>query len=254
MRQTTRASLVPNPPWVSYLLSVSYEAIQDQVKDHPAWMPKLAQVFPGRGNRISAEIREYGCGVYGCVIPTLDPNVVLKVTTDDTEAQFAAEIAHDLVAPICVRYLADMALTLKHRGRSVTLLWRESADYVGNLAKYLSERVRPESATEITQVALTLIANQWDAAQIAFKALVQHASPDDKERAVSGWLEACEKMARQTRVPELRSLGDGMVEIFAAQGVVFGDVHAGNIGLVHRPDGDRWVITDPGNIAVVLPT
>jgi hypothetical protein len=34
---------------------------------------------------------EYGCGFYGCVMPTRDPDVVLKITNDASEAQFALQ-------------------------------------------------------------------------------------------------------------------------------------------------------------------
>ena len=247
MRQTRRPPLVPNPPWVTELLSSSYDQIQEQVKDHPEWLPKLVETYPSRG-RLSAKIQEYGCGVYGCVIPTLDPRVVLKVTTDDTEAEFAAEWSSTLVAPICVQYYATMPLTLQHNKRYVTLLWRESADYVGTIDHYISDTTSDDNKAD---EALRLIDEQWQASQIAYRALREQAP--FAESAIRDWLNRCEAMARQTKIPELRPLGDGLVEVYAAQGVLFGDIHAGNIGLVHRGDADLWVITDPGNIAVVRP-
>jgi hypothetical protein len=245
----TSYSLVSNPPWVADLIALAYPKMQDEIR--PQWLPKFGDVLPGRGNRISAEVEEYGCGAYGCVLPTLDPKVVLKVTTDDTEAEFAGGLANTLSVPICVRYYAVLPMGVKHKDRPVTMLWRESADYVGHLDEYLAASVRPDMVGDIQDYASALIHTQWEASQVAFRAIYTQAPQADQQAAIGAWLATCETMARQTHVPELRALGHGLVDVYVAQGVVFGDMHEGNIGLVHRSDGDRWVITDPGHIAVV---
>lgn len=250
-----RRALVPNPPWVNTLLAKSYDAILHGIQSRPEWMPQFKDVRAlGSSGRVTAVLSEYGCGAYGCVFPTLDPRVVLKVTTDDTEAQFARDIAQGLERPICVNYYSVMEMDAEHDGRTVFLLWRESADRVGEIYEYLHEIGRS------WQVAKDLITEQWDAAQDAFKALRARRAPIERERAVAMWLEACEAMARQTVVPELRSLGEGLVEVYRAQHVFFGDIHSGNIGMVGREEPvpgygpalyPRWVITDPGHVAVV---
>ena len=72
-----------------------------------------------------------------------------------------------------------------------------------------------------------------------------------RDELITRWLETCEKMARQIKVPELRKLGDGLVEVYGANRVFFGDLHEGNFGLVTRNGVLQWVITDPGHVAVI---
>ncbi len=238
--------MVSNPPWVTDILAAIYEELQDRLRDHPQWLPRLSETHPAKG-RLVAELAEYGCGVYGCVLPTLDPHVVLKVTTDDTEADFARDYANSLDPQICVKYLANIPLRYTYKERQVTLLWREEASYVGQLSEYLEDRDRGSDIP----YAEDLIAAQHDAAKQAYIAIVGGHPSDVITRMIRGWLNAAEAMARQTRVPELRSLGDGIVENYSTRGIVFGDVHAGNIGMVKRDGDARWVITDPGNIAIM---
>ena len=239
-------TFVPNPAWVTETLARSYEILEDTVP--PAWLPRLDSVKPGdHAERVSARIKEYGCGKYGCVFPTLDSGVVMKVTTDDTEAEFAATLAATLVHPICVEYKMVVALNSKHDGRSISLLWRESADHVGGLADMVDDLRGGEAG----DIALSYIIEQHQAAQLAYAAF-RKSSPTVSRSLIRLWVESCERMARQTEVPELQSIGAGLVACYQQQHIFFGDVHEGNLGMVHRRDGTSpWVITDPGNVAVV---
>lgn len=232
---------VANPAWATEVLASTYETLEEM--GVPArWLPKLTGFSAKRGSAIAAHVHEYGCGQYGCVFPTIDPGVVLKITADDTEAQFAAEISPTLERPICVAYrmVIEPDGARDNRGAKVYLLWRESADQVGQLRKVLGDH------------AIALVDQQHAAAQRAYQTISDvDADPAVMRSAISAWLRTCEAMARQIKVPALRELGDGLVEVYNAQRVFFGDIHAGNLGLVHRSDGDHWVITDPGHVAVV---
>jgi hypothetical protein len=239
-----RREYVRNPAWATEAVARSWELMEDTIV--PAWRPQLDSVKISAHDRVSGGVHEYGCGKYGCVFPTYEPSVVLKVTSDSTEAEFAALLANTLVRPICVEYYAAIALDMKRSGRPVHLLWRESADKVG----LLKEVLWPQ--------AVALINAQHGAAQKAFFALQGMAIKDMPgrphevmRRALSLWLESCEVMARQTQVPQLRELGDGLVEVYTRQRIFFGDIHAGNLGIAHRADGGHWVVTDPGHVAVV---
>ncbi len=228
-------SPVENPAWVTRVLASAYEAVAGRVP--PAWLPKLSDVR-ARGGVVSARMREYGCGAYGCVLPTLDPKIVLKLTTDSTEAEFAGELASTLVAPIVVQYHTVLRLATKHQGRTVYLLWRESAEAVG------------EIESELGREAADLISIQHAAAQDVLH-LIQRGAPIERiSAAASAWLDTCEQIADNDDVPELAPLGRGLVSVFAEQRIFFGDVHTGNLGRVTRRGGPRWVITDPGNVIV----
>lgn len=222
-----------NPAWVTNILSKHLVELEESI---PAkWLPKLTKTSAYYG-RISAALKEHGCGSYGCVLPTMDPKVVLKLTTDDTEAQFANELADTLAAPIVVKYHLTLALPEKYKGRKSFLLWRDSADRVGELGEVVAERggdgVKAEQAIEA----------QHAAADRAFKAL-------DRGEDATALLEKWERKAREMgeKVPELRELAEGMITNLHAKGIFMGDVHGGNIGRVE----DRWVVIDPGHIAVV---
>lgn len=234
-------NLVPNPippSWAVDIVARSYRIIQESV---PAqWLPKLDQMESIGHGRARVRVPEYGCGEYGCVLPTLDPDVVLKVTSDDTEAQFAAHLSPTLVAPICVTYHSVLALDTKYKGNGVYLVWRESADMVGKLADVAADG----------DAAAELIAAQHAAGMVAFDA-VRSGNEDDMHVALEGWAATLSDMMTDPRVPELHALGRGMLHVYQHQHILFGDIHEGNIGLAHRPGEDVWVITDPGHVAVI---
>jgi len=234
-----RKAFVRNPPWVTSTLAKHYEILDDQVPS--VWLPQLAAVTSKR-NRVIADLVEYGCGAYGCVLATNDPKVVLKVTTDDTEAEFAAQLASELVAPICVDYRMVVRLSGHHQGRRIHLLWREAAEHVGGLRAELGDTADQE------------VGDQHRSAQEAYDAVMRELEPQVIRQKIGVWLAACERMARSS-VAEIRPLGRGLVEVYAEQHVLFGDIHGGNLGLVRQSDGgrssDAWVITDPGNVAVI---
>lgn len=236
--------LTENPVWATKVIADAWEVLEGTIP--VAWFPKLEGIRAEGDGVVSAEVLEYGCGVYGCAFPTSDANVVMKITTDDTEAEFAAGLANQLVRPICVTYYKVMGLPAKHKDRPVFLLWRESAERVGQIRAVLGD------------AADDLVFAQFEAAKKAYLAIMGRASRRSKRTsdtstaaAIRAWLLACEAMARQTKVPELRELGDGLVEIYAQQRIVFGDIHSGNLGAVKRAGRYHWVITDPGNIAVL---
>ncbi len=246
----SRPRFQSNPAWVTTALAGAYEILETKI---PAdFLPKLTEVG-SRGDEIFGEVKEYGCGAYGCVYPTHDPSVVLKVTTDETEAEFAATLANELVAPICVEYRMVVGLAARHENRPINLLWRESAQAVGNIGKVLGD----EAEYYITE--------QHAAAERAFKAAYKYREAQGRQvssgslafferdlvEALEGWLGTLETIAAQEEVPALRELGAGMLQIWHEQRVLFGDIHPGNLGLVEREDGEHWVITDPGNIAVL---
>lgn len=230
-----RAGLVANPPWVTGALASAYDILTKKI---PArWMPLIGDIR-SRGNKLTGTFTEFGCGAYGCVLPTLDPKIVLKVTTDETEALFAERVAPDLVAPVCVEYPMVVELGAQHDGATIYLLWRQAAEHVGDVIGELGE------------YAADLIADQHEAAQRAYEAVFHKKSTAMIRARVGFWLEMCERIARQREVPEIRDLFTGIIEVYERQRILFGDIHTGNLGQV----GTSWVITDPGNIAVLDPT
>lgn len=224
-----------NPPWVTHALADAFESLSSQVE--PQWMPRLEDVRGGPRGTLVASIKEYGCGAYGCVMPTQDGSVVLKVTTDETEADFATKLAADLVRPICVEYYMAVSLAARHEGRPIYLLWRESADEVGDVEEVLGKD------------AGFAVEHQHQIAQQIYLALHEKNFAMAKQ-LFPRWEDACEAMG--AAAPELETLAAGVLEVYRKQHVFFGDIHAGNLGRVFRGgDAGEWVITDPGHVAVL---
>lgn len=237
---------VRNPPdWVTEIIAHSYETLEDTV---PAiWLPRLGEMVAVADGGVEASVDEYGCGAYGCVFPTLDPAVVMKVTSDSTEAEFAARLSSTLSRPVCVKYHTVIDTNEVYKRGHVYLLWRDSAEHVGKIEQYLDDKWGSPCA----DYAADLIDTQWKAAQLLFRAVMRGDSPTTLKPLIDGWLEQCDILATQADVPELNQLGE-MGAVFVAQRIFFGDVHNGNIGMVKRPDGsEAWVITDPGHVAVI---
>lgn len=234
MKPNPSPGYVQNPPWVTKLIADTYVTLEEKV---PAkWMPKLDHTAKVGAKTMKVRLPDYGCGAYGCVLPTLDPGVVLKVTSDESEADFAYKLAKTLPVPICVAYHLVLKLPNKERkGLPVFFLWREEAKNVGKLDEVVGHH------------ADDAVAAQHEAAKQAFIAHVDQKPPRVVARAEDAWLQSLHEMAR---VPELEWLASGMERAYHA-GVFITDVHAGNLGQVERNGAMTWAITDPGNVVVI---
>lgn len=227
-------NFVENPAWVNAVIGRVYATIEAKVD--PKWLPLLGDGKPTRGG-FTVKPKEYGCGAYGCVLPTHDNDVVLKVTTDTTESEFAVELNQTLVERMTVDYLFAMKLTDKHHGRPIHLLWREAAANVGAFSKQY-DGARLESA----------VTKQHRAAQRAFIAVTDGADAVTVRHALQRWLDATELMRNY---PPLQYLASGLIKVWEQQHIFFGDIHAGNLGQCQREGKPTWVVTDPGHVAVI---
>lgn len=242
-RRVHLRTLQQNPAWADKVLVSAYDELLANGQIRAAWVPRLTDLHLYRGKQISGRFHEFGCGTYGCVYPTMDDKVVLKVTTDSTEMEFATTLSAKLVAPVCVEYYVAFETDQTHKKSTINLLWRESAFDVGKLAE------AAEAGWGTGEIAVELVAKQWDHAQSALKSLWGGDGKDD--RLLAAWEESLETMADQDDVPILKPVGAGMLKIYREQHVFFGDVHIGNLGCVDRDGELPWVITDPGNIVVI---
>lgn len=227
-------ALISNPAWVTKAISSSYMDLEKKIP--AAWLPKLQDVKSQRGT-MTAKMKEYGCGAYGCVLPTLDDKVVLKITTDATEADFAGRLAPTLHVPVTCAYFKVASLPGKHKGNRMYLLWREEASKVDAIDK------EPYGKRAVAAIRI-----QHKAAQAVFDLARSGKRSPALAAAVEKWRTACVAMGK---VPQLKYLSDGMLEVFTEQCVFFGDVHEGNVGQCMRDGRPEWVITDPGHVSVI---
>jgi len=223
----------PNPPWLTDLVGDFWHSLEGKVP--PEWFPKISDVRGGRGGKLVGELKELGCGNYGCVLPTQSPDVVLKATTDQSEIEYAAHLAHAVPVDVTAEYFMVVGLNSKIDKRPVALLWREAADHVGEI-----QRAIPRG-----KKAVALIVAQH---RCASRILLGHSkglTATVMQPFIAGWLDSLDAMAE---IAELQFVALGMKQCFAEQGVMFLDVHEGNLGRVLRAGTHRWVITDPGNV------
>jgi hypothetical protein len=257
----------PNPAWTNKLLARDWDALTRLVG--PARMPQLES---RAGSRLVA--REYGSGVYGTVMPTRTPGLVLKITSDPTEAHVAA-VAREMrpYPPGLVRYGHVVRLEGHREGRPLYALWREEADDVG-------EVIDPEgrAAHDLNEIR--------KAADPSFRMTY---TPDNRTRSLQHIIDAANRYEGHTgyedggpgpgplrrveltlKGPPARA-GFGLdvfvlfaqdlaagreaplvgktLLYFASRGLILADVHPGNLGRVTRNGRRVVVITDPGNVA-----
>lgn len=116
-----------NPVWSDSVIYDFRDRLAAVVPD--SWLPIEV---PGSKR---PTFKDYGCGHYGCVMPTNTPNLVCKVTTDVLEARFVAAMLKMKHFPDgIVRYEKIVALEGRtFRKRPVFVLWREEAYEVGKV-------------------------------------------------------------------------------------------------------------------------
>ncbi len=126
-----------NPTWVDKILRERFERISRVIR--PEWLPVSI------GKR-SLKFKEYGCGHYGCVMPTSDEDVVFKITTDASEAAFVCanrELAKSGDLPDgMIEYYDIYELPDTFKRRRVFCVTRHSAENVGDVFKVVKERAR----------------------------------------------------------------------------------------------------------------
>lgn len=229
-------ALVSNPAWVTKAIAGSYGDLEKKIP--PGWLPLLKDPQAVKGNKIAGSLKEYGCGAYGCVLPTLTKEVVLKITTDKTEAEFAAHLAATMSVDVTCHYHKVASLPAKKGGDRIYLLWREEAEKVDQIAK-----------EPYGKKAVDAIRAQHRAAQVVYDLVFyQKGTPADLAKAITAWKSATSAMGK---VSQLAFLSRGMLDVFAHQRIFFGDIHEGNVGLCRREGKLEWVITDPGHVTVI---
>lgn len=259
---------------------------KDRVRENPAWSnAAVTDLWSQLERRVGkkrmplrrgSKYREYGAGRYGVVLPTGQTGVVLKLTTDKSEAMAAAWLARQRrPLPGIARYYDVLELPVKHRGRTVYALWREEAHYVGGIRYHKdSKRDRAQFRTEnkllstATSTAQSLVQRLTDdprkidafavvareaharVKRIPLKSMVEEFLRLDTLRAGHGTRTTVERVLLGARLLSrgkiLNRVGDAMTTAFE-RGVFLADVHDGNIGMVTRGKKTFAVITDPGN-------
>lgn len=259
------------------------------MKSNPAWADKaLTRALPrfteedlalplsvkhGRG----LHFEPLGCGHYGCVLATTNPNIVFKLTSDPSEARLVSWIlSHSRQQNGLVKYYKLSELDTTFRGRTLFAIWREAAYDVGiygrartvadpydarmirqfenrlSQFKTLASRVKAILDKTGDPVAYMAKTKEYDGSDyVDFEGdniVVRIPERSTFPKQISIRLAGCEAVAQMmANEPEGYLVGQAL-ENFLDDWVLLADVHLGNIGRVDRPDhAGALVITDPGH-------
>lgn len=263
-----------NPPWVDKILSKHWYELQDRVGLSMMPVCKVTK----KGTR--KDCTEYGCGHYGCVLPTSQRGVVCKVTSDPTEAAFVAAALQIKPWPDgIVKYYNIVRTPDTYRRRPVYIIWRAEAVNVGKMTVYTfynryDKKYGKRGCREFIDNLIafrshaSLIKNKIMSSKNPYKLINDSNSSHDFawDLYVSGRvgynkppvdiafrkiiLDQISEVMANTHCGYL--VGDAL-NFYLNRGMVLADVHLGNIGELTPPDFSSWelVITDPGHMVPV---
>ncbi len=288
-----------NPAWLNRALARNLEHVQTVAP--ASWMPAFAHARTfGKKADVVVDFQEFGCGNYGCVLPTRDPRIVMKITTDRSEVDFVImAMAWGWPAGI-TEYVGvlplegEYKLSSKFPAGPAAVLWREGASQVGKMDAVSSSADARLGGARIRQQAVLLwdriydsgataykfLTDEGDDAQILYAAALERRAQGAKLAAeairyaegdeiyiqdvvdaadasealqLAAVIEVYRQTARELEANAAgRALGQTLLFYLEQHGILMGDLHRGNVGLVERPSsGPAWAITDPGNIAVL---
>jgi hypothetical protein len=262
--------MTPNPPWVDALL-----------RKHGAALAACAgQPLP---SPVGRKYKELGCGHYGCVLALPTEGLVLKITSDPSEAAFVAaylQIGHQ--HPGIVRYDRIVELPETYRRRRTFAIWRQEAANVGKFATdELHERYWKKYSSSMVEFVrnLTLFKRQAEPVRAVVRAssnperlLADAAKLEDwawKSIADGHYLGAHRTSAQLVAYKrrQLEMIAEYMAsthagylvgqafDFYLEHGLLLADVHLGNIGEVTPHDFSSWeiVVTDPGHMVPLDP-
>ena len=146
---------VRNPAWVNNALKQNWDKLTKLVGEK--WMPiGVRDDVTGLETSLGREgdrFYEYGSGHYGTVMPTRDPKVVVKITSDPSEAELVAFTVdasrrerHGMPEGL-IQYHRIQQLPGAYRKRPIYVIWREAAFVVGPRS-YGEMGIGPRSADE----------------------------------------------------------------------------------------------------------
>lgn len=267
-----------NPPWANRALKQNWSVVKATAEQFELPLPIETGTW---------KFEEFGCGHYGCVIPTGDSEIVFKLTSDSSEAEFI-RLAEPLGWPEgIVKYFAIVPLDFTFRKRTVFAIWREAAFNVGELyedrsakefarnlnifrdhaSRFRGQLKHSKNPEKLWEEARRLDQWAWDNFSVEQAKEKRRGRYGDRgfsyfypafqylrgaQRLAASW-RACEVIAEQMESTELSDLVGAALGFYMEQGFLLADVHEGNVGQVKREDyrSMPWVITDPGHVVVL---
>lgn len=173
--KNTRAEWKENPAWLNRAMAKNFDALASTFP--PEWQPKIKSPKTNTKGEVVINFRELGCGTYGCVLETFDPEVVIKVTTDASEAEFVQMAAPWGWPDGITKYygyeslIGSYRLSRKRRPSPAALLYRESANDVGKLAEDAALAIDQTTGRRARAEAVILSQSIWDSGERLLKTM-----------------------------------------------------------------------------------
>lgn len=266
-------------PWVDRALNSVWDRIV-AASPKPDWIP----LHTTKGKKLVME--ELGCGHYGCVMPTMDPQVVVKVTSDMTEAAFVSAAMKlgppgyhpdDWTDAGITQYHGIYRLPGTHRGRPLFVLWREAATEVGfkvsygrdydsrsrmvlsNLLSHYKEFANVVREAHKKGKAIPSDISRFEdrireietfpESDSYFKEVMKGLPPTSQVGMSLAALHILEEVMQNTFLCD--AIGNALA-FYREEGLLLADVHNNNVGKVDRLS-QAYVITDPGHAVPLNP-
>lgn len=267
------------PPWTLRFLTANWDTIERG--SMAAWMPREVS-----GSTVRKRLADaLGCGHYGCVFHTNTPGLVMKISSDPSEATFIhAALKLGEWPDGIVKYQAILDLPGAHRNRPVFIIWREEAFDVGKHdikhyawrefsdyhGAYLNAaRVIRESSTKPNWAKQLAEGHKWEqwawnnviwedgsVRSVGYSAAARASSPAFMRYRGGQRLAAAFRICQiafelMENTAYAHEVGAALT-FYLEHGILLADVHLNNIGKVTRVDPDYGeqtytVITDPGH-------
>lgn len=226
-------------------------------------IPEHAEAVPARGNgsdrglqfevnalnrmlagRVNPRVTEYGSGLYGVAMPTLDPRWTFKITRDRTEAAFVNAVRR-LGLRCSLRgivrcspvYETEPTRGRKEASARTFVYWREAASTTGDDAYLRLGQLRHGRLMTMVTQAKKRIEQAMD----IFADDNVDITPESYDAALA-YFEVN---------PLLAETGEDLRRL-AAYGILVTDTHLGNWGIIPRRP-TRLTLIDPGLVRFMTP-
>ncbi len=203
-------------------------------------------------------------GAFGVVFPTEDPGVVFKITADETEAKFVETVLQlyeeGFKPDGLVRYYAVAKLKQRHDGFPLFVLWREQAKSVGLDCEKAHQKPPAQLSPEdkfcfklydFLKEARVVVDAAYDYTEKFGKAKYWqwiNKGMRNQKSLLHAYLKRMDAIANDMTAFDISRHVGRTLSDYLEEGIVLGDVHRGNVGVVQRGSKKMYVITDPGHV------
>ncbi len=252
-----------NPPWADKILGASYSAIATAAPRSALPIPE--ERVDRSSGRKKKGWKEYGTGHYGTVYPTNTPGLVMKLTSDPTEAAFVAAYLsipgrERSIGIVDYHAVYRVPGVLKSK-RPVFVIWRDEAVNVGYQAieRWIGQSRDPSYYRRSWNQFSRCLGDAKTAANkirtLLKKPVTTPSGARRREDLIERYTDDFQSATGAMQSEPLGNYVGEAMDMMMRNGLLLADVHINNIGMptgeVAEQIGETCIITDPGH-AVAL--